>query len=84
MIDWTEEEAKALRALIRRAETDPNLSRLFSKEDLLALKAAAGWIQGFQFLGRFGRWVALVLAAISGLFIAWEQFIARVVKALLP
>ena len=74
MQDWTEEEYQALRRLIAKAEKDPD----FTPQDIEALKAIAEAFKGFQFFGRFSKWVIFILASIAGAITVWEQLISKV------
>lgn len=74
MNEWTEKELFALRRLIAKAEADPD----FSQDDIAALRQMAEAFKGFQYFGRFAKWIVFLLAAIAGGIAAWEQIMAKV------
>ncbi|GAA6176949.1 hypothetical protein [Sulfitobacter pacificus] len=74
MTDWTEKELAALRRLITKAEADPD----FTRDDIDALRLIADAFKGFQYFGRFAKWVIFLLAAIAGAIAAWDAVIAKV------
>lgn len=73
MSEWTDKELLALRRLIAKAETDPD----FSQDDIAALRQIADAFRGFQYFGRFAKWVVFLLAAVAGGIAAWEQVTAK-------
>ena len=73
MSEWTDKELLALRRLIAKAETDPD----FSQDDIAALQQMADAFKGFQYFGRFAKWVVFLLAAMAGGIAAWEQVTAK-------
>lgn len=74
MTDWTETELAALRRLIKKAEADPD----FSGDDIKALKAIADAFKGFQYFGRFAKWIIFLLASVAGAITVWEQLTEKV------
>ena len=74
MSEWTDRELFALRRLIAKAEVDPE----FSPEEIAALCQMVEAFKGFQYLGRFAKWVVFLLAALAGGIAAWEQVTEKV------
>ena len=74
MTEWTEKEVGVLRRLIAKAENDPE----FSKDDIAALRTLADAFKGFQYFGRFAKWVVFLLAALAGFLTAYETVMVKV------
>jgi hypothetical protein len=73
MSEWTENELVMLRKLILKAEEDPE----FSIADIANLKTMADAFKGFQYLGRFAKYVVFSLAALAGFLTAYETIAAK-------
>jgi len=74
MTDWTPTELVALRRLIAKAEIDPD----FTKDDIMNLKQLADAFRGWQYLGRFTKWLIFLLAALAGAIAAYETITIKV------
>jgi len=74
MTNWTPSELVALRRLIAKAESDPD----FTKDDIMNLKQLADAFRGWQYLGRFTKWLIFLLAALAGAIAAYETITIKV------
>jgi len=74
MTNWTPSELVALRRLIAKAESDPD----FTKDDIVNLKQLADAFRGWQYLGRFTKWLIFLLAALAGAIAAYETITIKV------
>ena len=74
MTNWTPTELAALRRLIAKAESDPD----FSTADITNLKQLADAFRGWQYLGRFTKWLIFLLAALAGAIAAYETITIKV------
>ena len=74
MTNWTPSELVALRRLIAKAESDPD----FTKDDITNLKQLADAFRGWQYLGRFTKWLICLLAALAGAIAAYETITTKV------
>jgi len=74
MTNWTPTELAALRRLIAKAESDPD----FTKDDITNLKQLADAFRGWQYLGRFTKWLIFLLAGLAGAIAAYETITIKV------
>lgn len=71
---WTQSEENSLKKLIKMAEEDP----AFSANDIATLKSMAEAFRGWQYMGRFTKWIIFCLAALAGLITAYETVMGKV------
>ena len=74
MTNWTPTELAALRRLIAKAESDPD----FTADDITNLRQLADAFRGWQYLGRFTKWLIFLLAALAGAIAAYETITTKV------